>query len=125
MPRPYFPLPGYWLGMNGKICVHMGQGGVPNSELYYLGSPKGAPTDNSGVVDHVAFFATGPESFIKRFKEGGIAYRPRSFPTPCRSLHIVDHASERLNARIAHFDRLRSSTTLDNPRVFEIRSTSA
>ena len=80
MPRPDFPFPGYWLGMNGKICVHMGQGGVPNSELYYLGSPKGAPTDNSGVVDHVAFFATGPESFIKRFKERGIAYRPRSFP---------------------------------------------
>ena len=31
MPRPDFPLPGYWLGMNGKICVHMGRGGVANS----------------------------------------------------------------------------------------------
>ena len=25
MPRPTFPFPGYWLGANGKIQVHMGQ----------------------------------------------------------------------------------------------------
>ena len=24
MPRPSFPFPGYWLGVNGKIQVHMG-----------------------------------------------------------------------------------------------------
>ena len=23
MPRPEFPFPGYWLGINGKIQVHM------------------------------------------------------------------------------------------------------
>ena len=23
MPRPDFPFPGYWLGVNGKIQVHM------------------------------------------------------------------------------------------------------
>ena len=28
MPRPDFPFPGYWLGVNGKIQVHMGQAGV-------------------------------------------------------------------------------------------------
>ncbi len=39
MPRPDFPFPGYWLGVNGKIQVHMAQAGVPNSELYYL-TPK-------------------------------------------------------------------------------------
>ena len=37
MPRPNFPFPGYWLGVNGKIQVHMGPHGIPNSELYYLG----------------------------------------------------------------------------------------
>src|SRR3989442_10614388 len=34
MPRPDFPFPGYWLGVDGKIQVHMAQGGVPNSDLY-------------------------------------------------------------------------------------------
>src|SRR3954471_7972753 len=55
MPRPEFPFPGYWLGVNGKICVHMAPHGVPNQELYYLGTTPKSATDNSGIVDHVAF----------------------------------------------------------------------
>ena len=42
MPRPNFPFPGYWLGINGKIQVHMGPAGIPNQEMYYLGTPKNA-----------------------------------------------------------------------------------
>ena len=80
MPRPDFPFPGYWLGINGKIQVHMGQAGVPNSDLYYLGSPRNAAKNNSGVIDHVAFLATEPEKFVKHFKALGIQCRPRSFP---------------------------------------------
>src|SRR6185436_8538982 len=68
MPRPDFPFPGYWLGINGKIQVHMAQAGVPNSELYYLGSPKNAAKNNSGVIDHIAFLATDPGKFVQRFK---------------------------------------------------------
>ena len=44
MPRPSFPFPGYWLGVNGKIQVHMGPHGIPNAEMYYLGTPKNAVT---------------------------------------------------------------------------------
>jgi len=80
MPRPDFPFPGYWLGVNGKIQVHMAQAGVPNSRLYYLGSPRNAATNNSGVIDHVAFLATDPERFIERLRELGVAARPRSLP---------------------------------------------
>ena len=80
MPRPEFPFPGYWLGINGKIQVHMGPAGIPNQEMYYLGTPKGAATDHAGVVDHIAFLASEPETFIKRFKAMGMDYRPRSLP---------------------------------------------
>lgn len=80
MPRPPFPFPGYWLGVNGKIQVHMGQAGVANAELYYLGSPPDAATGNAGVVDHIAFLATQPAAFIQRFRERGIEYRPRALP---------------------------------------------
>ena len=80
MPRPDFPFPGYWLGINGKIQVHMAQAGVPNSDLYYLGSPKNAAKNNSGVIDHIAFLATDPEKFVKHFKKLGIKARPRSLP---------------------------------------------
>ena len=80
MPRPNFPFPGYWLGINGKIQVHMGPAGIPNQDLYYLGTPKNAATDNSGVVDHIAFLASEPEKFVKRFQSMGVKYRPRSLP---------------------------------------------
>src|SRR5215475_11705188 len=73
MPRPDFPFPGYWLGVNGKIQVHMGPHGIPNSELYYLGTTPRSATDNTGVVDHIAFLATEPAAFAERFDAAGIA----------------------------------------------------
>lgn len=80
MPRPNFPFPGYWLGVNGKIQVHMGPHGIPNADLYYLGTPPNAKTDQSGVVDHIAFAATEPREFTERLKKKGVAYRPRYLP---------------------------------------------
>lgn len=80
MPRPDFPFPGYWLGVGGKIQVHMGPHGIPNSELYYLGTTKQSATDNTGVVDHIAFLATDPDKFNTRFESLGLAARKRYFP---------------------------------------------
>jgi catechol 2,3-dioxygenase-like lactoylglutathione lyase family enzyme len=77
MPRPDLPFPGYWLGANGKVQVHMGPHGVPHADLYYIGSPKNAATDQSGVVDHIAFLATEPKGFTERFEALGIEFRPR------------------------------------------------
>ncbi len=79
MPRPDFPFPGYWLGTNGKIVVHMGPAGIPNEELYYLGTTPKSARENSGVVDHVAFLCEQPGDFIRRLKDRNIPYRPRSF----------------------------------------------
>jgi len=80
MPRPDFPFPGYWLGVAGKIQVHMGPHGIPNSELYYLGTSPRSATDNTGVVDHIAFLATDPEAFAARFDVERIGARKRYFP---------------------------------------------
>lgn len=80
MPRPSFPFPGYWLGVNGKIQVHMGPDGIEHADRYYLGTPQGAARDHAGVVDHIAFLATGPGAFIRRFRERGLDYQPRSLP---------------------------------------------
>ena len=80
MQRPDFPFPGYWLGVNGKIQVHMGPHGIPNQDRYYLGTTPKSATDNSGVVDHIAFLATEPEKFAQRFEEVGLACRKRYFP---------------------------------------------
>ena len=80
MPRPDFPFPGYWLGTGGRIQVHMGPHNIPHRESYYPGTPAHAATDQSGVVDHIAFLADDPESFIARFRRLGLEYRPRFLP---------------------------------------------
>ena len=80
MPRPDFPFPGYWLGINGKIQVHMGPAGIPNQEMYYLGTPKDAVNHKTGVVDHIAFLASEPTEFVERFNRIGMKFRPRSLP---------------------------------------------
>ena len=80
MPRPTFPFPGYWLGRDGKIWVHLAQHGVKNSDLYYKGSPPNAALDNTGVIDHVAFGATHPEEFRDHLTKLGCTWWARSFP---------------------------------------------
>ena len=80
MPRPSFPFPGYWLGVNGKIQVHMGPDGIDNADRYYLGTPKNAATDHAGVVDHIAFVASEPGEFIRRLRSHKVDFQPRSLP---------------------------------------------
>jgi len=80
MPRPDFPFPGYWLGVGGKIQVHLAPHGVANSELYYLGSPPHAARDHAGVIDHIAFAAVDPAAVGRRLQEHRVAFRPRFFP---------------------------------------------
>lgn len=80
MPRPDFPFPGYWLGVGGKVQVHMGPHGIPDSARYYLGSSPRSATDNTGVVDHIAFLATEPGAFVQRFEALGLKAHKRYFP---------------------------------------------
>ena len=80
LPRPNFPFPGYWLGIDGNALVHVALHGVENAELYYIGSPSDAPTDNTGVIDHVAFVATEPTKMLERFKSARVPFRPRYLP---------------------------------------------
>ena len=80
MPRPDFPFPGYWLGVDGQIQVHMAPHGIANAETYYLGTAKDSATTNSGVIDHIAFLATEPEAMHRRFESVGVPTRKRYFP---------------------------------------------
>ncbi len=79
-PRPDFPFPGYWLGINGSIQVHLGPSNIPNREKYYLGTGEHAANGQTGVIDHVAFMAHQPEEFVAKFKAMGLHFFPRYFP---------------------------------------------
>ena len=80
MPRPDFPFPGYWMGINGSIQVHMGPSNIPNREKYYIGTPVDASNGQTGVIDHVAFLAEEPAGFIEKFVKNKISFKPRYFP---------------------------------------------
>ena len=80
MARPDFPFPGYWLGINGSIQVHLGPSNIPNREKYYIGTGSDAANGQTGVIDHVAFLAEEPETFVEQFQEKNISFRPRYFP---------------------------------------------
>ena len=77
VPRPDFPFPGYWLGVNGGIQIHLAPDNIPNRELYFLGTPAGAAGDNSGAIDHVAFLASDPKAMVEHLKQCEVPYRSR------------------------------------------------
>lgn len=79
MPRPNFPFPGYWLGVNGSVQVHMAPDNIPNREFYYLGTPPDAVSGSPGTgsIDHVAFIADDHKNFLQRLNAHGVPYRPR------------------------------------------------
>jgi catechol 2,3-dioxygenase-like lactoylglutathione lyase family enzyme len=78
--RPDFPFPGYWLGTNGSIQVHIAQDGIENRSFYYLGTPENAANGQTGVIDHVAFLCEDPGEFKQRLDQKGVSYRTRFLP---------------------------------------------
>ena len=71
MLRPEFSYPGYWLGVNGQVQIHMGRSGTPDAP------PADAPAASTGAVDHVAFTSSDPEEFSRRLRAEGLTTRER------------------------------------------------
>ena len=77
MPRPTVELPGYWLGTNGKVQVHMGLAGWTNETEDGDSKVTPTPRGDSVNVDHIGFLATEPERFMKHLRKLGVAARVR------------------------------------------------
>ncbi|MDH3229693.1 MAG: VOC family protein [Alphaproteobacteria bacterium] len=77
-PHPDFRVPVYWLYLNGHDVVHVTTGGkdVSENRKRYLGQESEA-TWGSGVVDHIAFHATGLRDMMAALDARGIEYRQR------------------------------------------------
>jgi catechol 2,3-dioxygenase-like lactoylglutathione lyase family enzyme len=59
--RPPFGFPGAWLYCGGHAVLHVVAGGM-------------VPNPPAGVIDHMAFAATGLADTVSRLAAGGIAY---------------------------------------------------
>ena len=77
-PHPDFKVPVYWLYLGDKDVLHIAEGGanVSKNRLKYAGQ-ESTVTYGSGVVDHVAFRATGLLELIEHLKKNGIAFKER------------------------------------------------
>ena len=86
-PRPDFPFPGIWLyagpttvWSNAVVHVIGTDPAHPQGLEGYLGPRGGTAVRGSGVVDHVAFGATGLSTMRQRLATLGIATRERTVP---------------------------------------------
>jgi catechol 2,3-dioxygenase-like lactoylglutathione lyase family enzyme len=77
-PHPDFGFPVHWLYLDGLDVLHITAGGaaVSDNRRRYVGQQSEA-THGTGVVDHVAFGATGLDTTIAHLKAKGIAFTER------------------------------------------------
>lgn len=76
--HPDFKFPVVWLYIGEKDVLHLAEGGANVSEnrRKYLGQQSTA-THGSGVVDHIAFRATGLPEVLAHLEREGIAFTRR------------------------------------------------
>ncbi len=77
-PHPDFKFPVAWLYLGDEDVLHLTEGGaaVSDNRMRYLGQQSQA-THGSGVVDHVAFRASGLREMLTHLKAKGIAFTQR------------------------------------------------
>ena len=86
-PRPPFPFPGLWLYAgdsdnyaNAVVHIIGFDAADPEGLKQYLGERDPASLQGTGVVDHVALFATGLAATLARLQASGLGLRERSVP---------------------------------------------
>ena len=77
-PSPDFKFPVFWLYLGDKDVVHVTEGGkgISENRKKYVGQQSDAVT-GTGVVDHIAFRATGLRDMIAHLKTLGVDFKQR------------------------------------------------
>ena len=77
-PSPDFKFPVFWLYLGDRDVVHVTEGGkgVSENRRKYVGQQSDA-VDGSGVVDHIAFRATGLRDMLEHLKKLGVDFKQR------------------------------------------------
>jgi catechol 2,3-dioxygenase-like lactoylglutathione lyase family enzyme len=77
-PSPDFKFPVFWLYLGDKDVVHVTEGGkaVSENRKKYVGQQSDA-VSGTGVVDHIAFRATGLRDMLAHLKSLGVDFKQR------------------------------------------------
>jgi catechol 2,3-dioxygenase-like lactoylglutathione lyase family enzyme len=78
--RPPFPFKGYWMYLEGRPRVHLGEADSSAGQEYYLGKRDPSTGDNTGNLDHVAFQASDFPTFRAHLDQLKVTYRHREVP---------------------------------------------
>jgi catechol 2,3-dioxygenase-like lactoylglutathione lyase family enzyme len=77
--HPDFGFPVYWLYLDGRDVVHIGQSAkhASQSQKAYLGRTSQDSGAGTGAIDHIAFRATGLDDTIARLRSRGVEFNER------------------------------------------------
>ena len=77
-PSPDFKFPVFWLYLGDKDVVHVTEGGknVSENRKKYVGQ-QSAAAEGTGVVDHIAFPATGLREMLEHLKALKVDFEQR------------------------------------------------
>lgn len=77
-PNPDFKFPVCWLYLEGKDIVHITEGGAKAGEnrKKYVGQESTA-THGTGVLDHIAFRATGLQAMLAHLRAEKVDFKQR------------------------------------------------
>jgi len=77
-PNPDFKFPVCWLYLDGKDIVHITEGGAKAGEnrKKYVGQESTA-THGTGVLDHIAFRATGLRQMLEHLRAQKVEFKQR------------------------------------------------
>ena len=92
-PHPDFGFPVYWLYLNGRDVVHIGQSAkhAGESQKTYLGRTSRNTGSGTGAIDHIAFRATGLAAMMAQLRSRGIEFTERRAGNQARyQLFMVD-----------------------------------
>lgn len=77
--HPEFNFPVYWLYLDGKDVVHIGQNAkhATDNQKTYLGRTSENTGTGTGAIDHIAFRATGLPAMMAHLKQHKIEFKER------------------------------------------------
>ena len=78
--RPPFNFKGYWLYLEGRPRVHLGEAESSAEQEHYLGKVDKGDGTATGHLDHIAFQCTQFRDFRAHLDQLGVEYRHREVP---------------------------------------------
>jgi len=97
--RPPLPFPGHWLGVDGRVSVHLADRIAYDDALAALGLAR-----PEGPVDHLSFLGRGHADLLARLRAAGLDPVENEVPGVFSQLFVTDPNGVRIELNISAAD---------------------